>query len=235
MLALNLINDLQKLANKKQAEILSRFFKTGKGQYGEGDIFWGIKVPIQREVAKKFKEILIKELQKTINHPVHEVRLTSALILTYKFPKSSVEQKKEIVNFYLKNTKYFNNWDLVDLSAPKILGEYFLKNPDEKEILYKLAKSKNLWEKRIAMLTTYTFIKKKEFNDALKISEILLNDSHDLIHKAVGWMLREIGKMDQKIEEEFLQKHYKKMPRTMLRYAIEKFSEQKKNFYMGRN
>jgi 3-methyladenine DNA glycosylase AlkD len=147
-----------------------------------------------------------------------------------QYEKSELKDKEKIAKFYLKNTKRINNWDLVDLSAPKILGDYFLEK--DKKVLYKLAKSKNLWERRIAVLTTFGFIKENKFEDALNISQLLLNDSHDLIHKAVGWMLREIGKRDQKVEEEFLQKHYQKMPRTMLWYAIERFSNEKRAFYL---
>lgn len=204
--------ELNKLKNKKTKEILQRFFKTKKGEYGEGDIFIGIKVPVLREVAEKYKDLDYNSLQDLIDSEIHEHRMCALFILIAK------EDKKKAVKFYLKNTKRINNWDLVDLSAPKILGEY-----GDRDILYKLAKSKNLWEKRIAIISTFTFIKKNNFSDTLKISEILLNDKHDLIHKAVGWMLREIGKRDKKIEEKFLKKYYKIMPRTMLRYAIERF------------
>jgi len=224
--------DLQRLANSKKGKDLSRFFKTGKGQYGEGDIFLGIAVPDQRKTAKKYSEIQLNKIQEFLSSKIHEHRLTSLFILISKFENGNNNLKKEIFDFYLKNTKKINNWDLVDLSAPKILGAYMLDHPKEKKILYKLAKSKNLWEKRIAMLSTYPLIKNNEFDDALKISKILLKDEYDLIHKAVGWMLREIGKKDQKTEEKFLKKHYKKMPRTMLRYAIGKFQKNKKEFYM---
>ncbi|HHI04106.1 MAG TPA: DNA alkylation repair protein [Candidatus Woesearchaeota archaeon] len=224
--------DLRKLANSKKGKDLSKFFKTGKGEYGEGDIFLGIAVPNQRKIAKKYATLSLGEIQDLLSSKIHEHRLTSLFILISKFENGNNKLKKEIFDFYLKNTKNINNWDLVDLSAPKILGAYIIDHLKEKKILYKLAKSKNLWEKRIAMLSTFAFIKNNEFDDALKISKILLKDEHDLIHKAVGWMLREIGKKDQKTEEKFLKKHYKKMPRTMLRYAIEKFQKNKKEFYM---
>ena len=217
--------DLQKLKDPEKAEILSRFFKTGKGEYGEGDIFLGIKVPEQRKIAKNYN-LSLKEIQELLSSNIHEYRLTALFILISKYKKSD---KKQIVNFYLKNTKNINNWDLVDISAPKILGDYLLDK--DKSVLYNLAKSNNLWERRIAILSTFTFIRNNQFEDTLNISEILLNDKHDLIHKAVGWMLREIGKKDQEIEENFLDKHYKNMPRTMLRYAIEKFEENKRKFY----
>ena len=227
--------DLQKLANSKQAEVLQRFFKTGKGQYGEGDIFLGIKVPVQREVMKKYRDLPRGDLQMLLSSKIHEYRLIALFILVaqYKSVEGMIPEshlRKKVFNFYLKNTKNINNWDLVDLSAPNIVGNYLLNKP--RNILYKLAKSKNLWERRIAVLACFTFIRNNDFKDILKISKILLNDSHDLIHKAVGWMLRELGKRDQGIEENFLKKHYQKMPRTMLRYAIEKFSENKRKFYL---
>ncbi len=227
-----LIKELEQEKNPAQAKILSKFFKTGKGEYGEGDIFWGIKVPVLRSIAKKHTALQLKDLQTLMNSPIHEHRLSALFILTYQFPKTSESEKQKIVNFYLKNAKKINNWDLVDLSAPKILGEYYLYKPEERQTLYQLAGSNNLWEKRIAMLSTYTFIKNHQFEDALKIAEILQTDTHDLIHKAVGWMLREIGKIDQKTEEDFLKDRHKKIPRTMLRYAIEKFEPDKKKYYM---
>jgi 3-methyladenine DNA glycosylase AlkD len=220
--------DLKTHASPAQAKIFSRFFKTGKGEYGEGDIFLGIKVPNQRIIAKKHKNAALKDIEKLLHSKYHEHRLTALLILTYKYPKS--EQKNKIINLYLKNTKYINNWDLVDLSAPKLLGDYLLDKP--RDILYSLAKSKDLWEKRISILTTYTFIKNHEFQDTLKIAKILLHDEHDLIHKAIGWMLREIGKLDQTLEEKFLQKHLKSLPRTTLRYAIERFDEDLRQRYL---
>lgn len=222
--------ELKKLKDPKKAKILSRFFKTGEGEYGEGDIFLGVTVPKQRQIAKKYIDLSLEELQKLLSGKIHEHRLTALLILVSKYGRANEALKKEIFNFYLKNAKNINNWDLVDLSAPNIIGDFLLNK--EKLILYKLAKSKNLWEKRIAILATYTLIKKNQFEDTLKISEILLGDNHDLIHKAVGWMLREVGKRDQQAEESFLKKHYQNMPRTMLRYAIEKFSEAKRKFYL---
>jgi 3-methyladenine DNA glycosylase AlkD len=214
-----------------RAKNLARFFKTGKGEYGEGDIFLGIQVPRQREIAKKYVHLGLDEIQKLLSSKIHEERLIALLILTYKFNKAR-DERKEIFEFYLKNSKHINNWDLVDLSAPKIAGNFLFFNENEREILYKFAKSKNLWEKRIAILSTFEFIKNNEFQDSFDIAKILLQDEHDLIHKAVGWMLREIGKKDIKKEEEFLKQHYKKMPRTMLRYAIEKFNEKKRKAYL---
>ncbi len=220
-----LIRDLENNKNKKQAEILQRFFKTGKGEYGEGDIFMGIKVPVQRSVCKRY-DLELKDIQKLLNSKIHEHRLCGLFCLINKYKKDE-SLKKKIFNFYLKNAQRVNNWDLVDLSAPNILGDYLL-NQKDKRILYLLARSKNLWEKRIAMVSTYTFIKNNKFGEGFEIAEILLKDEHDLIHKAVGWMLREIGKRDIKALESFLKKYYKEMPRTMLRYSIEKFPELKR-------
>jgi len=230
--------ELQKLANPEKAKLLSGFFKTGKGQYGEGDIFLGITVPAQREVAKRNLGIGFSEISDLLKSKIHEHRLVGLLILVENFRKMDDAGKKKIFEFYMKNTKAINNWDLVDLSSSRILGEYLLKKErkrrEERKILYRLAKSKNLWEKRISIISTLAFIREKEFDDALAISEILLHDKHDLIHKAVGWALREIGKKDQETEEKFLRKYYKTMPRTMLRYSIERFDEKKRKFYMGK-
>jgi 3-methyladenine DNA glycosylase AlkD len=228
----NVIADLEKVSNKEKAEFLPRFFKCGKGEYGEGDIFLGVVVPAQRIIAKKYSALSLVEIKKLLGSLFHEARLTALLILVEQFAKADAKQKKIIHNFYLKNTKKINNWDLVDLSAPKIVSAYLLENKAERKILYKLAKSKNLWERRIAIIGTYAFIRAMQFENTFKISEILLKDKHDLIHKAVGWMLREVGNRDLSAEEKFLQKHYKMMPRAMLRYAIEKFPEQKRLSYL---
>ena len=227
----NLKKELEKLANQKQAANLQRFFKTGKGEYGEGDVFLGIKVPVQRSIAKKYKDLSLTDIQQLLNSKIHEHRLIALLILMQKYDTAEENIRKEIFEMYLKNTNNINNWDLVDLSAPNIVGAYLLDKP--RDVLYKLAKSKSTWEKRISMLATFEFIANKETKDALAIAEILVNDKHDLIQKAVGWMLRELGKRVSQVEEEkFLRKHYKQMPRTMLRYAIERFDEKKKEFYM---
>ena len=228
----NLLKELDNHKNPKQAELLQRFFKTGKGQYGERDVFLGVKVPVQRSVAKKYIGLSFPKIQELLETNIHEHRLIGLIILNEKYKKSDESGKGDIFNFYLKNTKNINNWDLVDLSAPKILGEFLLDK--KKDILYELAQSKNLWEKRIAVISTFAFIRQQEFEDTLRISKILLNDKHDLIHKAVGWMLREIGKKDQKTLEDFLKQYYKKMPRTMLRYAIEKFDEPLRQKYLKR-
>lgn len=225
--------ELQKFANPEKAQFLQRFFKTGKGQYAQGDKLLGVTVPQQRKVARQFyKEISVDDAAKLLQSTYHEHRLTALLILVLKFEKGDDEMRQKIYDLYLKSTKYVNNWDLVDSSAPKIVGAW-LKDKDRK-VLYTLAKSRDLWKKRIAMLATYTFIKAGDFEDAFAIAEILVNDSHDLIHKAVGWMLREIGNIDQAAEEKFLKRYYRTMPRTMLRYAIERFDDKKRKLYMGK-
>ena len=224
--------DLRKLADAEKAKILQRFFKTGKGEYGEGDIFLGIVVPNQRKVANKHKDLSLKDIFALLNSKIHEHRLTSLFVLVDKYKRADKGTKKEIFDFYLKNTKNINNWDLVDLSAPNIIGDYLLNKP--KDILYKLAKSKNIWERRISILATASFIRNNKFDDILKISEILLKDEHDLIHKGAGWMLREVGKRNKTVEERFLKKYCKKMPRTMLKYAIERFPENRRKFYLDK-
>jgi 3-methyladenine DNA glycosylase AlkD len=221
---------LKKSANKGQAKVLQKFFKTGPGEYGEGDIFLGIKVPALRSIARQHLELTFDELGELIQSSIHEERMSVLMILVARFAGSKPDEKEKIYKFYLENSRNINNWDLVDLSAPQIVGGYLLDK--SKKILEKLASSKNLWEKRIAMLATYRFIKEEQFDTAFIIAEILLNDKNDLIHKAVGWMLREIGKRDLKAEEDFLRDRYKNMPRTMLRYAIEKFPEYKRKLYL---
>jgi 3-methyladenine DNA glycosylase AlkD len=226
-----LLSEMEHQANPEKAKNLSRFFKTGKGEYGEGDKFLGIIVPVQRENAKNYIDLKLKDIQQLLDGKYHEHRLTGLIILTLKFKKADEKTKKIIFDFYLKNTKYINNWDLVDLTAPNIVGIYLL-NKDPK-IIYKLAKSKNLWERRIAVLSTFAFLKENQLSPTLKVGSILIEDKNDLIQKAVGWMLRELGKRNLKTEEEFLIKYIKKMGRTCLRYAIEKFSEDKRKYYLS--
>jgi len=224
--------ELKKLTNPEKAKFLLRYFKTGKGEYGEGDEFLGITVPEARKIAKKFKNLPFLEVKKLLESKIHEHRFVALEILVFKYRTASEKGKKKIVSFYLKNRKYVNNWDLVDTSAPYILGNWLLdKNPD---ILYKLAKSKSVWDRRIAVVSTLEFIRNKKFKDTLKIAEILLADEHDLIHKASGWMLREVGNKSRPILEGFLKKHLKKMPRTMLRYSIEKFPKEERELYLAK-
>ncbi len=221
---------IKSLGNPEISKTMKWFFKTGKGDYGEGDVFVGLKVPTQRKLAHEFRDLSVIDLKMLLSSPVHEERLISLFILVDRFAKSSEKEKQLIFSFYLKNRKGVNNWDLVDLSAPKIMGKYLLEK--DKSLLFKFASSKNLWERRIAILSTYEFIRNEDYDTTLRIAEILLEDNHDLIHKAVGWMLREIGNRNLMAEESFLKIHYNKMPRTMLRYAIEKFPETKRKKYL---
>jgi len=216
-------------SNPELGIFLQRFFKTGKGDYAEGDVFAGIKVPVSRKIAKQFKNLSLADLSELIKSKIHEERLIALFILVDKMKKANEKEQKKIFKFYVKNMKYVNNWDLVDLSAEKIIGEYLFDR--DRELLFKLAKG-DLWERRIAVLSTFNFIKKKDHITTLKIAGLLLRDKHDLINKALGWMLREIGKRDLQTEEDFLEKHYKSMPRTMLRYSIEKFPEKKRKAYL---
>ncbi|MDO8551491.1 MAG: DNA alkylation repair protein [bacterium] len=229
---LKIERELNLLRNPAKAKILSRFFKTDSGQYGEGDMFLGLTVPMVRGIAKKYTSLTLLDLQKLLNSKIHEYRLSALLILIDKYKKTEDQERKKIFNFYLKNAKNINNWDLVDLSAPNVVGS-FLQEKD-KSILRRLAKSNNLWKKRIAILATYQFIRHNNFEETINIAEILLSDKHDLIHKSVGWMLREVGKRDQNLLEEFLDKHLREMSRTMLRYAIEKFPEEKRRLYLNK-
>ena len=223
---------LKKLANPQKAIGVARFFKTGKGEYGEGDIFLGITVPQIRIVAKQCKDLSLKEIQKLLQSKIHEERLLALIILVNQFKKADEDKQKQIFDLYLSNTKYINNWDLVDVSAEYIIGGYLINR--SKTILKTLAQSKLLWERRIAIMATFQFIKQKQHEHTFIIAKILLKDEHDLIHKAVGWMLREVGKrISESIEETFLQQHHQQMPRTMLRYAIERFKEKKRKKYLN--
>jgi 3-methyladenine DNA glycosylase AlkD len=220
--------------DKRQAENLQRFFKTGKGEYGEGDIFLGVRVPVMKNIAKKYINLGFSDIQELLKSKYHEERMVALSILVHRSNRGDEKERKKIYDLYLKNTKYINNWDLVDLSSYKIVGAYL--DGKDKSILEKLAKSKSIWEKRIAMISTFYFINKESSKEAIKIAEMLVYEKHDLIQKAVGWMLREVGKRcNQETEEKFLMKYYKTMPRTMLRYSIERFSEEKRKFYMNKS
>ncbi|MBT8113519.1 MAG: DNA alkylation repair protein [Gammaproteobacteria bacterium] len=220
---------LREIANPEYAIHSQRFFKTGIGEYGEGDKFLGVRVPVLRKYAKKYSELSLTEIHKLLKSVYHEERLCALFLLVQKFDDSKHE-KSVIYRLYLDNTKYINSWDLVDCSAYKIVGPYLADK--NKSPLYMLAKSKDLWERRIAIISTLHFIKNKHYDDTLEISKKLLNDEEELIHKAVGWMLREVGKQDYKVERSFLLNCYKKMPRMMLRYAIEKFPEPERKKYL---
>jgi 3-methyladenine DNA glycosylase AlkD len=221
--------EIKSKADPKRAELSQRYFKTGKGDYGEGDIFLGLTVPEQREIAKKYTSISLKDLSYFLKSKPHEFRFTALLILVNKYAKGDEVEKEKIVRFYLANLKYVNNWDLVDTSAPYILGPALLNR--SKSVLYKLAKSKNLWERRVAIVSTLHFIKMGKYDDTLWLAKIYLNDKHDLIHKATGWALREVGKKSLPAEVAFLSKYHSKMPRVMFRYAIERFDSKLKDSF----
>lgn len=240
--------ELEKLGDERRAKISQRFFKTGPGEYGEGDVFIGVRVPDLRKLAGRYQSVSEKDIRQLLKSPIHEERLVALLILVLQYNRSddtgeareareasgasgvSGASRTDIYRLYLDNTRYINSWDLVDLTAPSIVG-HFLSDRSRKP-LYGLAKSPSLWDRRIAILATFYFVKQGDFEDTLAISKRLLNDKEDLIHKAVGWMLREVGKRDQRSEEKFLTTHYKTMPRTMLRYAIEKFPECRRQPYL---
>ncbi|MFH1236577.1 MAG: DNA alkylation repair protein [Parcubacteria group bacterium] len=222
---------LKQLSNPVRAKASVWYFKTGKGEYGEGDKFIGVTVPNQRRVARMFRELPLPEVRRLLTSPIHEFRLTALFILDDQFRRFDPAGKKVIANFYLKHTRWINNWDLVDSSASYIVGAFLLDKP--RAILYRLARSRNLWERRIAIIATSTFIHNSDFRDTLKIARMLLEDTHDLMHKAVDWMLREVGNRDQKVEEGFLKKYASRMPRTMLRYAIEKFEPSRRAKYLS--
>lgn len=222
---------LKELSDPELATFLMRFFRTGPGEYGEGDKFLGLKVPTVRRVAREFRDLSLDEVSKLLKSKFHEERLLALVLLTNRFAKASEGERAKICKFYCGHLGFVNNWDLVDVSAPQILGRHLLER--DRSLLYKLAKSKNLWKKRVAMVATFAFIREKQFDDTFEIAEILLEDSHDLIHKAVGWMLREAGKRDERRLRVFLDKHAARMPRTALRYAIEKFTPSQRAYYMG--
>lgn len=225
--------ELKSLGSPKKAKASAWFFKTAPGQYGAGDLFIGVTVPEQRKVASKYVDLPLSDISKLLHSREHEFRLSALIILVAQYQKASPVKKKEIYNFYLKHMKRINNWDLVDSSASYIVGQYLADKT--KMPIIKLAKSKNIWEKRIAMIATLAYIVKGESDTALRIAQMLLKDDHDLIQKAVGWMLREIGKRcSEKTLETFLKKHYRVMPRTMLRYAIERLPPEKRALYLKR-
>lgn len=229
-----LTKELQGRADLKRAAVSRRFFKTGPGQYGAGDRFLGLTVPLQRQIARRYARLSLKDIQVLLNSPWHEFRLVGLLILVEQYQKAAnLKEKGRWVDFYLKNTKRFNNWDLVDLSVYKILGDYLWLVPAKKVILGKLAASTNLWERRLAMVATFAFIQKGRAEETLAIAKKLLKDEHDLIHKAIGWMLREVGKrVSEKKLIVFLDQYGHYMPRTALRYAIERLSPARRAYYL---
>ncbi len=242
----NLKKDLQILANKENAEFVSRYFKSGKGEYGEGDIFIGVTVPNSRIIAKAYRDLPLSEVQNLLSSKIHEERQVALMILSIKTENADEKELKKLHEFYLENLKYVNNWDLVDGSAENLVGKILREHPNNKvtfkgrtlqgtKLLKYLAISDILWERRIAIVSTFEFIKNNQFGETLKISKILFADNHDLIHKAVGWMLREVGKKDQKTLEKFLKEKYSSLPRTTLRYAIERYPQALRLKYLKGN
>lgn len=227
-------SELRALADAKKASVLARFFKTGPGQYGEGDMFLGLTVPQVRALVKKYaKQMSLTHIEALLDNPIHEVRLAGVLALVARYEKADFARQAEIVEFYLKNLAGVNNWDLVDSSAAKILGAHMAERKDASS-LDKLAQSVDLWTQRVAIVATYAFIQRGIYEPTIHIASVLLMHPHDLIHKAVGWMLREVGKRDESVLRSFLDEHAAVMPRTMLRYALEKFPETDRQRYMGR-
>ena len=232
MKAIEIQKELETYIDPVKREYLPGFFKTGKGQYGEGDRFLGIVVPATRLVAKKYKNAPFEVMAELLQSEWHECRLCALLMMVERFKKSGGEEREAIYRFYLSQTERINNWDLVDLSAPYIVGEY-LKDKSRDD-LYRLAESTLLWDQRIAVVSTVTFIRNNDFIDILRLSELLLQHKHDLMRKAIGWMLREMGKRNKTLLLQFLDKYSKVMPRTMLRYSIEKLTDEERKLYMGR-
>ena len=233
MKASEICTRLRALGDRKKAEVLQRFFKTGRGEYAEGDVFVGLRVPEIRQLARKYQIIPFAELIRLLRSPIHEARLLALLILIQSYRKGDATFQRQIYNLYLQNTRFINNWDLVDASAEHIVGVHLRDR--SRDPLHALARSSLLWDRRISIMATFHYIKHGEFTETLRVAERLLHDREDLIHKAVGWMLREIGKRDRGTEETFLLRHYKIMPRTMLRYAIERFPETLRQRYLRGN
>ena len=232
MTAAFVLSELQSIGSLEKAVHLSRFFKTGPGQYGEGDRFLGVMVPYSRAIAKANKAMPLEEVQLLLESPWHEARLCALLILVYRFKERKIteEEREQIYSFYIKNARRCNNWDLVDLSCRDIVGEYLVDK--DRSILYRLADSENLWEQRIAIVATWAFIRRLDFNDTLALAERLMAHKHDLMHKAVGWMLREVGKKDRETLTNFLERNATQLPRTTLRYAIEHYPESQRQYFL---
>jgi len=230
MKAQEIRKELRNLGSKERAKVSQSFFKTGPGEYGEGDVFLGVGAPEMRRLAKEFQDLPVREVRALLKSGIHEERAVALLILVRQYQRGDRKEQERVYELYMDHLRCINNWDLVDVSAEHVVGA-FLKNKSKKP-LYRLARSRNLWERRVSILATFHYIKGKEFSETLKIAEMLLSDEEDLIHKAVGWMLREVGKRDLATEERFLKEHYREMPRTMLRYAIERFPEPKRQRYL---
>lgn len=224
-------SELLRLADPQRAAIVARFFQTGPGQYAEGDQFLGLSVPQQREIARRYRELPIGETEKLVRDPWHECRLTGLIVWTLQIKKAGLAGRREIMQRYLDNRAYVNNWDLVDVTCPEIVGNTLMN--EDRSLLYELARQDHLWSQRIAIVSTLAFIRKQQFGDTFALAEMLLPHRHPLIHKAVGWMLREVGKKNPEALEEFLHDHVRAMPRTTLRYAIERFDPARRAYYMG--
>ncbi|GHS88561.1 DNA alkylation repair protein [Bacteroidia bacterium] len=225
------LEELLSMKNQEKAEFLRRFFKTGKGQYGEGDILLGLTVPMVRDIVRRCSPLPLIEIRKLVHSKYHEVRLAGLLLLCKQFKKAPPTTQQQIYDFYLENARCANNWDLVDVTCRDVIGAYLLDKTD-RSILRQLADSDNLWEQRIAIVSTWTFIKYGQFDDTLALSKQLMHHPHDLIHKAVGWMLREVGKKDKIVHWEFLETYATQLPRTALRYAIEHFAPEDRQYFM---
>lgn len=230
MTAAFVLNELRSVADPEKARFLQRFFKTGPGQYAEGDVFLGLVVPLTRNIARANKNTPLPELQKLVQSEYHEARLCALLIVVERFKKATSEEREALYTFYVQNARRINNWDLVDVTCPHVVGAYLLDK--DRSPLYELAESDNLWEQRIAMVSTVTFIRRGEYADTLALAERLLNHSHDLMHKAVGWMLREVGKKNREVLTAFLETYATRMPRTALRYAIEHYPEEQRQYFL---
>ncbi|MFA7628552.1 MAG: DNA alkylation repair protein [Candidatus Dojkabacteria bacterium] len=244
----NILKDLKKVSSRERAVNSSRFFKTGKGEYGEGDLFIGIRTPEIRKISKKYLgDLKLGDLDFFLHNKIHEYRLFALITLTYMYHRTGKikdcskrkEQREKIYKYYLENKRWINNWDLVDISAPKIVGAFLQKEGADREgrkdrsILYELVERNNLWEQRIAIVSTYTFIRQGDFKEILEFSKRLITHEHDLIHKALGWMLREVGKKDEAVLKTFLEDYANKIPRTMLRYSIERLNEKERQKYLS--
>lgn len=225
-------DELARAADPQKAALYPKFFKTGPGEYAEGDVFLGVTVPEQRRIARRNKALPLEQVHELVHSKVHEHRFTGFVILVEQFERADAPGRERLFAFCREHLAGLNNWDLVDTVAPKLIGAYLLEHPELQPLLYEYAHSPVLWERRIAILSTLAFIRAGQYADTLKLAEVLLHDEHDLIHKAVGWMLREVGNKDLASEESFLDRHAGEMPRTMLRYAIEKFPKAKREHYM---
>lgn len=232
MIANDVLTALEKHASPADAAFLERFFKTGEGEYGAGDVFIGVRVPQTRQVAVQFKAISLTDIEALLESPIHEMRLCAVIIMTLQAKRADASHLKALAELYLRRTDRINNWDIVDTSCRDIIGEYILQNPEKRRLARRLARSDNIWERRIAMISTWQWIRAGHLGPTFEIAELLIGDTHDLIHKAVGWMLREAGKKDSDQLRQFLISHIRQLPRTTLRYAIERFEPDERRYFL---